>query len=135
MVNSEVDKQNDPALEQRSRDLFNERIEHLDGRTRSRLNQARQKALDAIRPESRTAGLRWLAPGAVAALTLVALVSWQVMRPMNDAEMNSSTAIASTVDDLEIITADEELELLQNMDFYAWVESEVDAPVNSGEAG
>ncbi len=39
-------------LEERSRELFEDSVERLDARTRSRLNQARQRALDEMKKGS-----------------------------------------------------------------------------------
>ncbi|MGD9841959.1 MAG: hypothetical protein AB7F79_02375 [Steroidobacteraceae bacterium] len=123
------DTARDKALEQRSRALFNEQVANLDGHTRSRLNQARQAALAAARGDSREEGklasMRWLVPtGSVAVLALVGMVSWQLLRPVDVATTSEPQLVAvSTVDDLEIMTANTELELLQNMDFYVWLDS------------
>lgn len=119
-------------LEQRSRELFDERVAGLDGRTRSRLNQARQAALEVARQRERAPALRWLMPvGSAAAVALVGLLSWQLMRP--DVQAPEST-LAASVDDLEIITSDADLELLQNMAFYAWLDAQPEV-ADLGEDG
>ncbi len=137
------------VTEQRSRELFDQQVANLDAGTRSRLNQARQAALDAARGKAgdhATAwGSRWLLPvGSVAALALVAVTTVQLMRPdasqpafesvSTAANTMASNAAVSNVDDVEILTADADLELLQNMDFYAWVETQPEAASAAGNA-
>ena len=137
------------VIEQRSRELFDQQVANLDAGTRSRLNQARQAALDAARGKAGANatvwGSRWLLPvGSVAALALVAVTAVQLMRPdasqpplelANTAGNTlASNAVASNVDDVEILTADTDLELLQNMDFYAWVETQPEAASAGGSA-
>lgn len=123
------DAAGDSVVEQRSRELFDERVANLDGRTRSRLNQARQAALAAARGESRSSVLssRWLLPvGSAAALALVTLSTVQIMNANRDEAPSVPVAVAGTVDDVEILTSSEELDMLQNMDFYAWLDTQQD---------
>lgn len=127
------DSEQDKLL-QRSRELFDEQVAHQDARTRSRLNQARQAALEAARQQHATGhGLsaRWLIPvGSATALALVVVTSVQVMNTNADrpaAELIASSADgndASNVNDVDILASDADLELLQNMEFYAWLETQ-----------
>lgn len=112
-------------LEQRSRELFDDSVASLDARTRSRLNQARQVALDAARGHA-SGPARWLLPiGSAAALVLVVLTSLQFMRPDNEVPvMDEPGVVASTVDDLEILISTDELEMLKDVEFYAWLETQ-----------
>jgi len=140
MVNQSFDdKPEDSALGQRSRELFNEQVANLDARTRSRLNQARQTALDAVRGESHASSVRWLVPaGGVAALVLVGLFSMQFIGSGDEPLPDASMTVASTVADVEIIASGDELEMLQNVDFYAWLETQPDtlnAEGNPSETG
>jgi hypothetical protein len=133
MVNTPIENHRDNALEQRSRDLFNEQVANHDGRTRSRLNQARQAALEAARSNNKWSGAGWLVPtGSMAALALVGIVSLQLLGP-DQALNGESVVVASVVDDLEVITANAELELLQNMDFYLWLDSQPDTLTRAEE--
>ena len=134
---SRVDAEAPSVLEQRSRELFDEQVANLDGRTRSRLNQARQAALEASRGSS-VPGARWLVPaGSAAAVALVALTTVQWMRnPGVESDTQviaESVTPATAVDDLEILTSSDSLDMLKDMDFYAWLETQ-DAR-SSGEAG
>jgi hypothetical protein len=155
VVNEPIDHkaETESVTAQRSRELFDQQVANLDAGACSRLNQARQAALDAARGKAganATAwGPRWLLPvGSVAALALVAVTAVQLMRPdasqpplelaYSAGNTLAGSAVASNVDDVEILTADADLELLQNMDFYAWVETQPEAASagsNASEAG
>lgn len=121
----------DAALEQRSRELFNTQVASQPAHMRSRLNQARQMALRAAHETTHSAwGLRgWVPVGSVAALALVAVTVMQIMRPGAEHATESGPLLAASVDDVEILTADAELEMLQNMEFYAWLTTEPEAAV------
>jgi hypothetical protein len=109
------------ALEQRSKRVFDDSVAGLDAATRSRLNQARQKALAEAVP-ARAQGWRWpLVPvGTLAAAALVALlVVWQGP-PTTDTGLQ-----ATSLGDLEILLAEEDLEMLdEDIEFYGWLEEQ-----------
>jgi len=132
-----IDKDGDSAVEQRSRELFDAQVANLDARTRSRLNQARQAALDAARGQQAASPARWLLPvSSAAAVALVALTTVQIMRPNVEVPVVAESAVlASTVDDVEILTSSVELEMLQDMDFYAWLETQGSDASTASEAG
>ena len=127
-----IEEVGEAALEQRARELFNNQVDSIDARTRSQLNRARQAALDAVGDESRQriVGQRWLLPvGSAAALALIAVSSVQLMRGEHATEAvpaTTSLATTSTVDDVEILASSEELDMLQNVDFYAWLDTQPD---------
>lgn len=121
-----VDRDEDPQLTLRSRELFDDAVASLDGHTRSRLNRARQAALQAAQGATPMAH-RWLLPvGSAAALalaTVIAVHGWRhAQQPADNAMTQAERAM--TVDDLEIVTADADLDLLKDMDFYAWLDTQ-----------
>jgi hypothetical protein len=128
----------DSTVERRSRALFDEQVANLDAHTRSRLNRARQAALAAASGQARRPAWssRWLLPvGSAAAVTLVALSAVQLLRTDREAMPSSEpVTVASTVDDVEILTSSEELDMLQNVDFYAWLDTQQDGQSGSGAA-
>ena len=137
------DAAGDSALERRSREGFDERVANLDGRTRSRLNQARQAALAAARGQAGSHMARspaflssrwWLPVGSAAALALVSLSTVQLMRANRDDASSAPVAVASTVDDVEILTSNDELDMLQNVDFYAWLDTQQDGQADRVDA-
>ena len=103
-------------VEKRARELFDDSLERIDARTRSRLTQARHAALDELKS---TRGLvtRWIwAPvgGLAAAAVIAVLVTG---RPSVDPAVSS----APSPEELEIVAGDESVELLQDVEFYAWL--------------
>jgi hypothetical protein len=121
-------------FERRSKALFDGSVAALDGATRSRLTQARYRAL--AQRAARTRGFRWalLPAGAVAA----ALMAWwlvPVVQPPSAGGGAQQVATAS-LGDLEILLAEEDLEMLdEDLDFYGWLEEQpefVDASDNVG---
>jgi hypothetical protein len=121
----------DAAFEQRTRELFHSQVDSIDAHTRSRLNRARQAALAASdKPRLHVAGPRWLLPvGSAAALALITVSAVQLLHGQHAVEAVTTTAslaAAGTVDDVEILTSSDELDMLQNVDFYAWLDTQPD---------
>ena len=108
-------------FERQSRLVLEESVRRVDGRVRSRLNQARQAAVDAA------AARRWswvwrplaLVPtaGAVAAALLVTLVLWH-------RDVRVERPDVPPTQDLDLIADGDALELIQDGDgsgsFYEW---------------
>ncbi len=119
-MNTPVDEQ-PGQFEQHTRKLFDGQVASLDARTLSRLNRARQVALDVARKD-RIVLPRWLMPaGSVAALALVAVVTFQYVHVAPPIDSNGPGV--SAMEDMEIIASNEELDLLQDVDFYDWVDT------------
>jgi hypothetical protein len=87
-------------------------IEHLDAHTLSRLNQARQRAL-ALTEKPRLFNPRWLKAATVAVLLVTVINGWQFLSTPNIQQMNT--------EDFEMVVANEDFELLQDLDFVAWM--------------
>jgi hypothetical protein len=122
----------DTAFEQRAAALLRESAATLDGQTRSRLNRARQAALDEL-PAARRPAIwyGWALAGvaAVAALTAVLLNN----RPPAPAPVPIAEVPAAALD-LDLLMAGEELEMLEDLEFFAWLEVEDFAGID-GAAG
>jgi len=104
-------------LEQRSRELFEDSVARLDARTRSRLNQARQQALNEL---NKGATRRyWLAAplGGLAVAALIAIV----MITGREAAAPSQESTGLPLDDFDIVADADSLELLQDVEFYTWM--------------
>ena len=113
-----------------SKALFDSSVDSVDGATRSRLRVARERALEELRPRNKLGGARLWIP-ALAAAALVALVTLPLMeRERTGAETGFETMAAG---DLEILFAEEELEMLAELEFYEWLELE--APDETGSEG
>jgi poly(3-hydroxybutyrate) depolymerase len=111
---------NDPTpdpLEQRSRELFEDSVGRLDARTRSRLNQARQQALNELN-RGRTRHYWLTAPlGGLAAAALIAVVMLTGRDPAAPAQESATLPL----DDFDIVADADSLELLQDVEFYSWL--------------
>jgi hypothetical protein len=103
------------AFVERAKQHFDESVASLDGETRSRLNRGRQAALAEIASGGR-AWIDWAPAAGVTAAALVAVVMW-TGSPPTDELMPSN---AST--DIEILFTEDSFEMLEDLEFYSWIE-------------
>lgn len=110
---------NDDKLIARLQGEFRESLDSVSELDRARLRRARRNALAA-------SGSRrpWRHLALAASLTLMALL----LLPMNAdrGPVTDATRVAgggSTVSDLEILLAEEELRFYENLDFYVWLDA------------
>jgi len=105
---------------------LDEQAEHLDAATQSRLNQARQRALEHVKSSEQDhmtdviAGtrFRWLPASAMAGIAIVALGSFLFLQNIN-------TVPEGGLDDpLEIVTSNNNLDMYEQLDFYMWLVEE-----------
>jgi hypothetical protein len=123
------------ALERRSRELLAESAEAVDGRVRSRLNQARHAALAELvsgagaRP-FRVPG-RWLPVGALAAAAVLAIAVW-IARPVPGPAPQLADALVA--EDAEMLASSDGPDFYaDDADFYEWAGS--DAALAAGGEG
>ena len=103
------------TFEKKMKETFDESVEALDGATLSKLNQGRHAALAQLH-EPRRQWSRWMpATGAVAAI-LVAVVMLQTPGTIDD------VAEVSTVTDMEILLGEDSIEMLEELEFYSWID-------------
>jgi hypothetical protein len=107
-------------FERRTKRVFDDSVVALDAATRSKLTQARYRALEeqeSMRDRSWRSSL--LPAGTVAATALVAfLVVWQQTPP-------ATVPQAASLNDLEILLGEEDLEMLdEEIEFYGWLEEQ-----------
>jgi hypothetical protein len=106
---------NEPR-ENKAKELFDDSVERLDAATLSRLNQGRHAALDALQGSRPMAVWgRWVPATGVAA---AALVTVMVMRGSGTVDLP-----IESVTDFEILLAGESLEMLEDLEFYSWLEA------------
>jgi hypothetical protein len=107
-------------FERRAKRLFDDSVSALDAATRSRLTQARYRALEE-RKSARAASWRWsLIPAGTLAAT--ALVTWLTVWQPPPASDNVQ---AAPLADLEILLGEEDLEMLdEELEFYGWLEEQ-----------
>jgi hypothetical protein len=106
-----------PGFETRITRALDEEVARLDGATRSRLRQARARALDSMARRPAQHARWWLPAGAALASIFLAVVLWR-----DQSEPFTAQLVAPT--DFELLSAEESLELYQDLDFYLWLERE-----------
>jgi hypothetical protein len=123
-------------FEQRSRAVLEESVERLDARTRSRLNQARQRALEEYAARRASPWRRWfgagplLPAGAVAAAALVAVTIWNAPRGVEPDAAVARAEVAAAFEDLELLAdggAFVDGGEAVDFDFYEWAAAETEA--------
>ena len=114
----------DRALEESTKLLFDESVSSLDPQTRSKLTQARYRALEELEG-SAPAGWRprWIPAGVLAAGVLVVVMLWQGQPAVSP---DTPAFDVAALSDLEIILGDGDLELLQELEFYAWLDEQAE---------
>jgi hypothetical protein len=115
---STTESEREQQIAARAQQLFAERVAGLDGATRSRLAQARARAVDAAATRRFNPWLepaRLLPLGGVAAAALAALLIWQV--PQTPAPSVEPVVL----NDLDLLLEGENLDLFEDLEFYAWL--------------
>lgn len=120
-MNQQTEESIDARLEQRTKALLDESVDRLDARTRSKLTQARHAALAELQQSRGTLAWRRLAPAA--ALVAIAVVMI-VAIPVGERSAPGSAALL--LEDFELMADAENLELMQDVEFYAWLDSAPD---------
>lgn len=119
-------------FERRAKALFDRSVAGLDGATRSRLARARQHALaEAARPR-----WRFVDSGApvqaAAALAVVAVLAGVLL--LRD-EPTPVVAAADEFSDFDLLLEEDEFDLFEDLDFYAWLDEQLEADETAGGAG
>lgn len=127
-------------FERRTQAVLDASVERLDGRTRSRLNQARQQAVEeyAARHASpfSSSWRRWLAPGvllpagALTAAVLVGITLWNAPRSVDGEALLARGEAATAFEDLDLLTDGEAYSGegdIADYDFYEWAAAEAEA--------
>ena len=109
-------------FEKRSRQILEESAAKLDGRTLSRLTQARHAALDGGAKRSRPRWMTFAPVGAAAAVAVLAIAMWTG----NGA---SDPALLAPADDMELLAdveAPDFTVVAEDLEFYEWAADEVE---------
>jgi len=118
----------DEDLVRQAKELFDDSVERLDAATLSRLNRSRHEALaelERTKPVGQWA--RWMPATGVAAAALVAVVVWQGV------VVEGPLPVTSEVTDFEILIGEDSLEMLEDLEFYSWINpSELETDGNVG---
>jgi hypothetical protein len=117
-------------FERNARAVLEESTARIDGRTRSRLNQARQAAVEAAsrryRPWWRTFALMPAAGAATAAL-LLAVTVWHREPALHESPLLEGHVTA--VEDMDLLADTEGLDLMEEWDspgFFEWAADQTD---------
>ena len=108
----------DRRFEENAKAAFDCSVERLDAATLSKLNQGRQAALAELTNASPARQWsRWMPATGMAAAALVAIV---VLRgPATVDPLDGSNA---TVTDFEILMGDDALDMIEELEFYSWID-------------
>lgn len=113
----------DPTdFEKRTQEVLEESAGRLDGRTRSRLTQARHAALAQLEQPARHWWRSYVPAGAAAAVAVLAVVMWSV--PMKQ------QPTAGPVEDLELLADADAPDFVddgEDLEFYEWAAGEVES--------
>lgn len=104
-------------IAEQARALLERKIEDMDAATRSRLNRIRQQALAQARAPRRN----WLPAGLLAAAAALVLALAVVLRPPASVDPESAP-----LEDLDLLVSSESLDLLADLEFYVWLEGELE---------
>jgi hypothetical protein len=118
-----INRENDDAFVERVRGLLDESEAHTDERIRMRLRSARLKALEAAeeRQPWYTRFPRWVTAGSIAtAMVIILAVSLWVGK-------GPAVMPQDQVENLDLMTQKEQLELYKDLDFYRWLETDNNA--------
>lgn len=120
-------------FERNARAVLEESVRRIDGRTRSRLNQARHAAIEAASAPRRPFWRSFVvmpAAGAAATAVLVAIVLWpREPRPeLPLLEAPHSVAEHAGVEDIDLLADGEAMGLMEGEDgsFYEWAVAQAD---------
>lgn len=117
----------DQQFVEQAKRQFDASVDGLDAATRSKLNRGRQEAL----AELGRGGIRWLewSPAAgLAAAAVLAVVLWTGNEPVSELAPDS-------VADIEILLTEDSLEMLENLEFYSWIDLDEQTDTPGGNVG
>ena len=120
-----------PVWTEQAKQALDESADGLDAATLSRLNRARQKALDTRARRFRP----WFLPAGVAsacAVLLAVAVVWHQRVPTPAAGTAAFTIgtpgaqgnAGFSGNDLDLVSSDDDIEFYQDLDFYAWLDAQ-----------
>jgi len=113
-------------FEKRTRELLEESAARLDGRTRSRLTQARHAALAQLAQPARHWWRSYVPAGAAAAVAVLAVVMWSG----RGSEIPPVVPGASPVEDMELLADADAPDFVddgEDLEFYEWAAGEVES--------
>jgi hypothetical protein len=114
-------------FEQRAREVLEESTAKLDGRTLSRLNQARQAALAQRGKPARPRWLTWMPAGAATAAAVLAVMVW-TGPGVDTGKPLASTNGAAAFEDIDLLAdAPDFVGGDEDVEFYEWAAGEIES--------
>ena len=115
---SSDEQSSDERLADAAKQHFDDSVTSLDAATLSRLNKGRHDALARLQPTR--PGRQWSRWAPATGLAAAVLVTVMVMRgPAEVAQIEAPM----NVSDFEILLDDEPLEMLEELEFYSWIDT------------
>jgi hypothetical protein len=114
-MNERTDVTAEDAFAKKAKQEFDESVARLDGETQSRLNRARHAALAEV-GNSRPVWVQWAPAAGVAAAAVLVVVMWS-----GDPAIDLDT-VPAVADDMEILLTEDSLEMLEDLEFYSWID-------------
>jgi hypothetical protein len=103
-------------FERGTRELLNDSADGLDGHVRSRLTQARFAAVQEARKQRMPLFWRgWVPVGAAAGAAALGILLW------TGSGKTPHAPATTPLDDVDLMTADDSLEMIEELEFYAWL--------------
>jgi len=119
-MNKRHDDSADKVFADKAKDRFDKSVDGLDGAALSRLNQGRHAALAEL-DTGRRRFMQWVPAAGVAATAVLAFVLW------NGAPQIEALASPAVASDMEILLTEDSFEMLQDLEFYSWIDLENDS--------
>lgn len=115
-------------FEKRTREVLDESAGRLDGRTRSRLTQARHAALEGLQKPRRQWWRPYLPAGAATAAALLAVIIWT--GPGVNTESQLVQGNGSALEDIDLLADGDAPDFVSESDdveFYEWAAGEIES--------
>jgi len=109
---------NDKKITDISKSALDEQAECLKSETQHRLRLAREKALEQSSKSSWNDILTWKwLSGAGAGVALASVIAFMIVP-----NLQTDTNSLSPLDDLELLTAEVDMDLVDDLEFYQWLD-------------
>ena len=112
-----------PGWTGQAKQALDDSAQNLDAATLSRLNRARQAALEQARPRAMRP---WFVPAGLAsacAVLIAVAVAWHMPTHTQPPALTDATA-GTFASDLDMMSSDDGIEFYEDLDFYAWLDAQ-----------
>jgi ferric-dicitrate binding protein FerR (iron transport regulator) len=127
-MNHESD--NPTPFEKRTREVLEESTAKLDGRTLSRLTQARHAALARQTASARQWWRGWAPAGAVAAAAVLVVMFWAGRGTDTRSQLATTNGSGSALEDIDLLADGDAPDFVSDSDeveFYEWASGEIES--------